>query len=51
MGSTRKRVLEILKLRSSDHVKRLVPYEIINKKGIEIFTDKKLVKKPEAMRL
>ena len=37
----RQRALEILKLRCSDHSKKLVPYEITSK-GVQIFPDGKI---------
>jgi KaiC/GvpD/RAD55 family RecA-like ATPase len=37
-GIVRQRALEILKLRCSNHVKKLVPYQITNN-GIELFPE------------
>jgi KaiC/GvpD/RAD55 family RecA-like ATPase len=48
IGTTRRRVLEILKLRSSNHVKKLVPYQITDK-GIVIFKDKDVTQLDESM--
>lgn len=41
VGNSRRQAIEILKLRSSKHEKRIIPYEI-TKKGIELQVDEKI---------
>lgn len=48
LGDTRKRVLEILKMRFSNHVKKLIPYQITNN-GIEIYPKKDVHEVDEKM--
>ncbi len=42
INGQRVRAIEILKLRGTEHATKIVPFKIINKRGVEIYPDKKL---------
>lgn len=42
MKGERVRAMEILKLRGTEHATKIVPFKIVNKRGIEVYPEKKI---------